>query len=333
MLKHLCISVLVLLHAATLLSGFLGPYDPSVQNRAYSLHPPMKIHFVDSRGAFHARPFVSLGGDRNFPVRFFRPGAPYRLLGFLNLRTHLFGVDEPGRVYLFGTDEYGRDQFSRLLAGGQISLLTGWLAALLSLGLGLVLGLLAGFFGGWRDAVIMRGVDLFLALPWLYLLLAVRAFLPLALSPQVTALILAAVIGALGWARPARLVRGIVLSAKERDFVYAARGFGASSWHLLTRHCLPETYSVLAIQAAVLIPQFILAEVTLSFVGLGAAEPAASWGSLLAPLRQVSLIASSWWLAAPAFVVMAMVWCFLTLEDQLVNYDKSSLGNSQKVNL
>lgn len=319
-LKHLTLYILIFLHVAILLAGFLGPYDPTEQNRDHALEPPMGIHLFDTSGSFHLRPFVSVGSTM-FPIRFFADAAPYRLFGLWTFRTHLFGVDEPERVFLLGTDEYGRDQLSRILWGGQISLLTGWLAALLSLSLGLMLGLIAGFFGGWRDAVIMRAVELFLALPWLYLLLAVRAFLPLSLSPQAAALALAAVIGVVGWARPARLVRGIVLSAKERDFVHAARGFGASVWHLLRQHCLPETYSVLAIQATVLLPQFILAEVTLSFVGLGVSQPAASWGSLLAPMRQISMLSSSWWMAAPALLVMVTTWCFLTLEDRLVNDD------------
>jgi peptide/nickel transport system permease protein len=111
------------------------------------------------------------------------------------------------------------------------------------------------------------------------------------------------------------LVRAIILTAKEREFVYAARGFGASQWYLLTRHCLPETRSVLATQAVLLIPQYILAEVTLSFVGLGVSEPAASWGNLLTPLRQVSVLSSTWWLAIPALVVMLTAWSFISLED------------------
>lgn len=268
---------------------------------------------MDSRGKLHLRPSITVAGEDR-PVRFLVSGSPYRL-GFWTAHTHLFGVDKPASIHLLGTDEFGRDQLSRLLWGGQISLATGWLAAFLSLSVGLVLGLLAGFFGGWRDAVVMRGAELFLALPWLYLLLAVRAFLPLSLSPHATAVVLIAVIGTVGWARPARLVRGVTLSAKERDFVYAARGFGASSWHLMTRHCLPETYSVLSTQLALLVPQYILAEVTLSFVGLGVSEPAASWGNLLAPLRQVSLLASSWWLALPALLVMLTAWCFMTLAE------------------
>lgn len=311
---------LILLHVVVILAGFLGPYDPTAQNRTSALAPPMPIHFFDASGTFHARPFVSNAGtDRIYPVRFFVWGSPYRWLGLWTLHTHFFGVEEPGRIFLFGTDEYGRDLLSRTLRGGQLSLLAGWLAALLSLGAGLALGSLAGFFAGWADTVLMRGAELFLTLPWLYLLLAVRALLPLSLSPAATALMLVAVIGTVGWARPARLVRGIVLSVKERDYVYAARGFGASWWHLLTRHCLPETRSVLATQAAVLIPQYILAEVALSFMGLGVNEPEASWGSLLAPLRQASILTSSWWMALPAGLVMITAWCFSRIEDSLVS--------------
>jgi peptide/nickel transport system permease protein len=315
---RLSISLLVVLHLAVVLAGFLGPDDPAKQNRKSALLAPMNIHFLDSRSKLHFRPFVTVEGEDR-PLRFFVSGSPYRLLGLFRLRTHLFGLDQPSGIHLLGTDEFGRDQFSRVLWGGQISLATGWLAAVISVGLGMLLGLTAGFWGGWRDSLIMRGAELFLALPWLYLLLAVRAFLPLSLSPGATALVLIAVIGGVGWARPARLVRGVTLSAKERDYVYAARGFGASAWYLATRHCLRETYSVIATQAALLIPQYILAEVTLSFIGLGVGEPVASWGNLLAPLRQFSIITSAWWMALPALIVVLTSWCFLRLEDALGN--------------
>ena len=303
------------MHVAVLAAGFLGPYDPTEQNRALSLQPPMKIHFADDRGRLHARPLVTAADGRRYPLRFFVAGARYRCLG-LTSRTHLFGIDPPFRVFLLGSDEFGRDQLSRALWGGQISLATGWLAALLALGLGLGLGTIAGFFGGWRDMIVMRGADLFLALPWLYLLLSFREFLPLSLIPWTAALAIAVVIGIIAWARPARLVRGVVLSAKERDYVYAARGFGASSWRLISRHCLPETYGLMATQAALLVPQFILAEVTLSFVGLGVGDPAVSWGNLLSPIRQLSIIASAWWMLLPALVVVFAAWCFSLLDNQ-----------------
>jgi peptide/nickel transport system permease protein len=302
--KRFAIFSLIVLHIAVLAAGFLAPYDPTEQNRTSVLQAPTSVHFVDDLGKLHARPFLTTPDGRIYPIRFFVSGSSH---------THLFGVDEPGRIFLAGTDEFGRDQFSRMLWGGRISLATGWLAVLLALGLGLGAGLIAGFFGGWQDAVVMRSAELFLALPWLYLLLAVRAFLPLSLSPWTTALAIALVIGTIGWARPARLVRGVVLSAKERDYVLVARGFGASSWHLMVKHCLPETYGVVATQAVLLLPQFILAEVTLSFVGLGVGEPAVSWGSLLAPIRQIAVMASAWWMLLPAGLVVWTAWSFSQL--------------------
>ena len=303
------ISSLICLHLAVLSAGFLAPYDPTEQNRGSVLQPPSALHFV------HLRPFIAGANGHDYPLRFFITGSKYRWFFGPSSVTHLFGVDQPERVFLAGTDEFGRDQLSRILWGGQISLATGWLAALLALTLGLGCGLVAGFFGGWRDTVLMRGAELFLALPWLYLLLTVRAFLPLSLSPWTTALAIALVIGIIGWPRPARLVRGVVLSAKERDYVYAARGFGASSWYLVVKHCLPETYRLMATQATLLLPQFILAEVTLSFVGLGVGDPAVSWGSLLAPLRQIAVIESAWWMALPVLVVIWATWCCSLLED------------------
>src|SRR5207247_9851809 len=139
-------------------------------------------------------------------------------------------------------------------------------------------------------------LELFLALPWLYLLFAVRSILPLHLAPACADLLLVAVIGAVGWARPARLIRGMVLSARGREHVLAARAFGATDLYLLRRHVLPQTAGVVFTQLAVLVPQYILAEVTLSFFGLGVAEPVASWGNMLAVAQRHEVLMSYWWM-------------------------------------
>jgi len=179
----------------------------------------------------------------------------------------------------------------------------------------------------------MRFAELFLALPWLYLLFALRAFLPLAVGPLEAFFLIIAVIGAVGWARPARLVRGVVLSAKERDFVRAARGFGASNGYLLRRHILPETSSVLLTQAAILIPQYVLAEMTLSFLGLGVPEPAPSWGNLLSSLQQYSVLVSYWWMYLPALIMVPFFLGYLGLASSLqergeaYKIEMSSLGS------
>jgi peptide/nickel transport system permease protein len=326
------------LHLLIFAAGFFAPYDPAVQDRDHPYLPPMPIHFMDAQHHFHARPFFyslrpkSGSFDQyeedisaRIPVQFFLTGAGYHLFGFLPSRVHFFGTPAPNsaetnatpRLYLLGTDAFGRDLLSRILYGGQISLLAGLLGAAVTLTLGALIGLTAGFFGGWRDDLLMRLAELFLALPWLYLLFALRAFLPLSVSALQAFFLVVLVIGVVGWARPARLVRSVALSIKERDFVRAARGFGASNFYLLRRHVFPETASLLLTQAAILIPQFILAEMTLSFLGLGVPEPAPSWGNLLAALQQYSVLVSYWWMYLPALIILPFFLGYLGLASAL----------------
>jgi peptide/nickel transport system permease protein len=312
----ICAVVLGVLHLGVACAGFFAPYDPAVQDRAHPYAPPMRLHFVEAQGEWQLRPFyyalVLRAGSfdeyeedraRRIPVRFFMNGAPYRVLGVLPLRVHLFGGGEVP-LYLLGSDGYGRDLFSRVLFGGQVSLLAGLIGAALTLSIGLCIGAASGFWGGWKDGALMRVAELFLALPWIYLLFAMRAFLPLTVHPLKAFLLVVVVIGAVGWARPARMVRGIVLSAKERDFVRAARGFGASGGYLLRRHILPEASSVVLTQAAILVPQFVLAEMTLSFLGLGVPEPVPSWGNMLASLQHYNVLESYWWMYLPALAMV-----------------------------
>jgi peptide/nickel transport system permease protein len=321
--------ILGLLHSIILCAGFFAPYDPMEQDRKNPYLPPMHIHIVDARGHLHLRPFVYAlqlrpctfdqyveDTTQPRPLKFFVTGDRYRLLGLFQSHFHLFGAGSD-RTYLLGADAFGRDQLSRLLFGGQASLLAGILGAGLTLAIGWCVGAVAGYFGGWRDDVLMRLAELFLALPWLYLLFAIRAFLPLTVNPLHAFFLIVAVLAGVGWARPARLVRGIVLSARERDFVRAARGFGASNFYLLRRHILPEASSVLLTQAAILIPQYVLAEMTLSFLGLGVPEPVPSWGNLLSNLQQYSVLVSYWWMYLPALAMVPFLLGYLGLASAL----------------
>ena len=313
----LTLAFLGVLHALVVFAAFFAPYDYAGQQRDYPFAPPTRVHFLDAAGRFHLRPFVYAfaqdlpGGDyredqsRFYPVDFF-------------VRGRLFGVAAPGALFLWGSDGFGRDVFSRVLYGGRVSLLTGLVAAFLSLSLGLLVGILAGFHGGWVDRLLMRGAELFLALPWLYLLLAVRAFLPLHISTTQAFFLLVAIIGTVGWVRPARIVRGVVLSARERGFVLAARGFGASAGYLIRRHILPLTWSVVLTQATILVPRYILAEVTLSFLGLGVGEPVPSWGNMLAEARQYHALVAHVWMLAPGLAIIPLLLGYLTLADTLL---------------
>jgi peptide/nickel transport system permease protein len=310
--------LLAVVHAAIVFAGFLAPYGFASQDRELPFAQPTRLHFFDTQGSFHARPFVYglvtdpsqpnayvIDSTQEYPIHFFVAGAPYKIAGLLPARMHFFGIDEPGRILLFGSDAFGRDQFSRFLYGGQLSLLAGLLAAAISVTLGMFIGGLAGFYGGWIDEALMRGGDLFLALPWLYLLFAVRAALPLHVSQRQVFVLLVAVMGLIGWARPARLIRGVALSAKERNFVLAARGFGASNAYILRRHVLPQAY------------------VTLTFLGLGVGEPMPSWGSLLSSLQQYYVLASYWWMFLPALFLMPLFLAYYVAADALQERLKS----------
>jgi peptide/nickel transport system permease protein len=330
------LALLAAFQSLILFAGFFAPYDFAAQDRDQPFAPPTALHFVDAQGNVHVRPFVynlvdsrPSGGVMQadlahpYPVHFVVPGKPYKIAGLITAHVHFFGVAAPGRIFLMGSDAFGRDQFSRFLYGGQISMLAGLIAAILSVSIGVFAGGIAGYYGGWIDEILMRGGELFLALPWLYLLFAVRAALPLHISQWQVFLLLISVMGLIGWARPARLIRGVVLSAKERNFVLAARGFGASDAYLLRRHVLPQTYAVMLTQVTLLVPQYVLAEVTLTFLGLGVGEPMPSWGALLSSLQQYSVLSSYWWMFLPALLMIPLFVVFYTAADALQELRKS----------
>lgn len=315
-------TALAIVHLSLLFAGFIAPYDPTAQDRSLPYAPPTTVHFADASG-WHLRPFIyqltpvadgyTEDRSRPFPISFLTRGDRYTVVGFFDSNLHLFGVHEPVRIALLGTDAFGRDEFSRVLYGGQISVAAGIVATLIALALGILVGTLAGYYGRWADDSLMGGTELFLCLPWLYFLLGVRAFLPLHVSPVRTFFLITLVIGLIGWARPARLVRGIVLTARPRNYVLAARGFGASDFYLLRRHILPELRGVLLGQAVLLVPRYMAAEVALSFFGLGVSEPIASWGNMLSTIQQYSVLLSYHWLLAPlgAIVVTSVIYGLL----------------------
>lgn len=310
---------LAVIHLLVLLPGFFSPYDFAAQDRELPYCPPTRLHWVEKDGRLHWRPFVYRWVERAgefqryeedqripYPIHALTQGAEYKIGGLATWDRHLFGVDPPARVLLMGSDGYGRDLFSRLLFGGHLSLFAAFVGTLVSLTFGVILGTLAGFYKA-LDALIMRCVELFLALPWLYLLLALRGLLPLRTNPEQAFLLFIIVIGLIGWARPARLIRGVVLSVKERKHLLAARSFGASDLYLLRCHILPELRGLVLTQAALLIPQYVLAEVTLSFLGLGVSEPIPSWGGMLAALQQYHVLVSKWWMFFPGLILIPVI--------------------------
>jgi peptide/nickel transport system permease protein len=282
------------LHLLALGADLLAPYPYQEQRRERAFEPPTTVHLLDTEGRLHA-PFLH-STEGPIPLRFFPPAEPGpRTAGF-----RLFDVPPPHHLALLGTDGLGRDLLSRLLHGARLSLLAGLLATGLSLALAWPLGTLAGYAGGRMDDLLMRGNELFMALPWLFLLLALRAVLPLETSGRTAFLLTVAVVGVAGWAQPARLIRGVALTTAGRGFVLAARAAGASRWWILRHHILPRTAAIARLQGALLLPRFILAEVTLSFLGLGVPEPLPSLGTLLAQLQDPLVLQSYPWMLWPA---------------------------------
>lgn len=220
----------------------------------------------------------------------------------------------PSALHWLGTDDYGRDVLSRFLAGANWSVTAGAFATALTLLLGGLAGGAAGFNGGWIDQILMRVGDLVLSLPWLYVLIGLRAVLPLSMKPRAAVAAMLGLIALVSWARPARLVRGLVLSLSERGYVEAARGFGVPGFRIFRRHVLPGTLGLLAVQALVLFPRFVLAEVTLSFLGLGVGEPDPSWGGLILGLKQAYLLREQWWRLLPICLMIPLfLSCALAL--------------------
>ena len=216
----------------------------------------------------------------------------------------------PSRQHLLGTDDLGRDRFSRLLYGTRASLLLAPAAALLSSLLAGLIGGAAGFAGGWVERTVMAATDLFLSLPWLFLLITVRAALPLNVSPMVSVIITFALLGSLGWAAAARVICADSRALCQSDMVLLARASGNGGFRLLWRHILPNLKPVLYAQFWISVPVFILTEANLGMLGLGVSEPLPSWGSLLRDLESFSTFSPEPWRFVPLVLLIVMLGCF-----------------------
>jgi peptide/nickel transport system permease protein len=327
--------ILGILFLSALFAPFLSPYSPteyrSDQTRV-SWAPPVRVHFRTEDGRFTG-PFVygikrevnleTFRDDyvedqsQTYPVRFFisRPQAPYRLLGLIPMNVHLFGVDEPAQLFLWGTDNLGRDQFSRVLHGGQFSLSIGLVATVVSVALGMLLGGIAGFFRGWIDTLIMRLVEVLSAVPELFLLITLRALFPLDINPLMVMYFIILILSLVGWGGIARTVRSQLLSTRELDYVQAAQALGAGNGRIISRHMLPNTLSFIIVAVSLIVPGYILLESGLSFLGIGLVEPYASWGALLKVAQDggfESISGRPWVLIPGIFIFLAVIaWQFV----------------------
>ncbi len=267
--------------------------------------------------------------DRSFPDRLYAPPGGYayaqRMVSRLNRRFEddlnqpvslhwftdgrLVTVPESGGgpLLLLGADAFGRDTFSRLLYGARASLALALVATAIALLLGALIGGAAGFAGGLVDEVLSRLTDFVLVLPAIYVALALRAVMPLVLPPATVFALLTLIFALVGWPIVARGMRTIVASEREREYIAAGIALGATRWRLLSRHLLPAAAGYLAVQATLLLPAFILAEATLSYVGLGFPDSVPTWGTMLQDAANMSLVADAPWMLAPAAAIFVVV--------------------------
>lgn len=317
--------ILILLYTMALFADVLAPADPNAYSARFTYAPPQPLHLFSTTAegwAFdpHVDAFkvvvdeaamkrtFTLDPETSIPVRLFVETAPYKLLGLIPLHHKLIGpVDQRQPFFLLGADRLGRDMLSRLIHGARISLSVGLSGVALSLLFGVVIGGISGFVGGRTDLVIQRIIEFIWSLPQIPLWLGLAAAVPRDWTSLQAYFVITIILAALGWTELARVVRGRVLALKSEDFVAAARLDGASNMRIIMRHIVPSFMSHIIAVATLAIPGMILAETTLSFLGLGLQAPVVSWGVLLREAQNIRTVASAPWLLAPGLAVILAV--------------------------
>jgi peptide/nickel transport system permease protein len=325
---------LIVMYALVFLGPFLAPNEYMTNDNNYSFGGPSNITFYGPDGSLGLRPYMvpmttklnkeTLTFDmvpdesKKIPVRFFVKGDPYTLLGFIKTDVHLFGVEQPHRIYLIGADKVGRDMLARLLVGGQISMTIGLVGVALSIVFGSVLGTISGYYMGRADDVIQRIIEVIMSFPTVPLWAALAAALPpisLSFTPLHRYFLITVVLSLIGWTGLARQLRAKVMAYRNADFVQAAMASGANDGQVIFIHMLPNAASHIIVTAALSIPAMILGETALSFLGLGIVPPMVSWGALMRDAQQVTVILQHPWLLYPGIAVIIAVLLFSFLGD------------------
>lgn len=329
---RIALVVLGIIYFALFFADFIAPYTKDFSDRTMAYVPPSKIFTIDENGKF-SKPYTynykrefdsedlkiiySLDRSQKHYIKFFSQGQKYKFLGLIPMKRHFITTDENGRLYLLGTDINGRDVFSRILFGGRISMTIGFLALFVLFPIGLLYGGIAGYFGGKVDMLMMRFAEAVMSIPSFYLLIILASILPSGMTSVQRFMLIVVILALIGWAGFARVVRGMVLSIKNQEYVQAARSIGASRFRIIVKHILPQTTSFVIVAMTLSVPSYILSESGLSFLGLGIQQPDASWGNMLKEAQEYTNIIYRPWLLTPGFLIFIAVLAFNLIGDTI----------------
>ena len=323
------LSILIL---AAVFADMVGPYDPFEVQRLRTLAPPTPIHLFHEgkfvgpfvyglareRDPETARVIFAEDTEKVLPIQLFAQGDEYSFFGLFETNIHLFGVnDRRDQINLLGTDDLGRDVFSRLIHGARVSLSAGLVGVAFAFILGLTLGSISGYFGGWIDSSIQRLMEFIRSIPTIPLWMGLAAALPVAWDPLFVYVLITLILALIGWTHLARVVRGQFFAIRNEDYVMAARLAGASEYRIITKHMLPSMTSYIIAALTLAVPDMILGETALSFLGLGLRPPVVSWGVLLQDAQNLRSISLAPWLLSPGIAVVLTVLAFNFLGDGL----------------
>ena len=324
--------LLGIIYFMLMFADFIAPYTKDFSDRTMAYVPPSKVFIIDENGRL-SRPYtynykrefdpvnlrIKYSFDRNQKhyIKFFAKGEPYKFWGIIPMKRHLVTTDKDGRLFLLGTDINGRDVFSRLLFGGRISMTIGFLALFVLFPIGLLYGGIAGYFGGKTDMLMMRFAEAIMCIPSFYLLIILASILPSGMTSIQRFMLIVIILALIGWAGFARVVRGMVLSIKNQEYVQAARSIGASRLGIIVKHILPQTTSYVIVAMTLSVPGYILSESGLSFLGLGIQQPDASWGNMLKEAQEYTNILYRPWLLTPGFLIFVAVLAFNLIGDTI----------------
>ena len=324
--------ILILMYFMILFADFFAIYPSTYANRKLAYQPPSNLYVISPENklvfpyTYNFEKYFDENTlsieykqirDKKYKIKFFSEGYEYKLFGIFKTNLHLISKPDDCNLFLLGTDINGHDIYSRLFFGGRISLTIGFLALLISFPIGALYGGISGYFGGAVDKILMRIAEAIMSIPSFYLLIILASILPSNMTSAQRFALITAILALIGWAGFSRVIRGMVLSLKNQDYVKAIETVGASRRRIILKHILPQTSSYIVIAITLSVPSYILAESGLSFLGLGIQLPDASWGNMLREAQEFANIIYRPWLLIPGFLIFIAVLSFNVLGDKI----------------